>query len=966
MKNFSSQKAICILGMHRSGTSMVANILQKSGLDLGPDDQLIPAMVENPHGFFEQQAIADLNDELLAHFGGSWYSPPDFPENWAHDPALQPLKEKAVEILEPFHNTKVWGWKDPRNALVLPFWKSIIPNLAVVICIRNPLDVAKSLEKRNKMDIAAAGYLWERYTLTAIENSAGMPRVITFYDDYFGDKAAEEVMRLQAFCGLSVETVTLANDKIIDRQLQHHQNNIIETISSESLPAENAALYIALRALSDQSTEEDRWNIILPFGKQFHRSETALASLLRETTGKMEKMSQDFNLKLIGLIEGFNQQQNRLGANETIIAQQQQEIRKRDELLEMEKLGSQRSIEQLRADLAKIQIDAQRQEAEKEQVIREMQVSITERDSLTVRLRKEIDKRGAVLEEQWATLNNQDANINAIQHQIHVLNSELILLRNSLSWRITTPLRFGYDAVSFLVGPRTWLARFRSVAAVFRRFSAEIQRTSFRDFLGVRWFYFKHHGPLGYFKNAYRELHNFNAPATPKISLPASQNGSLSIDQRNKSMTRRADTPREPISLEVTPVYQDVTISVVIPVKNAGNEFRFMLSVLKNQQGFREVEIVVVDSGSTDGSVEIAKSFGAKIIEIEPAEFSHSYARNLGAENARGDYVLFTVQDAMPPSRTWLYELFRSLKKGEVVAASCAEFPREDADLFYRILCWNHYRFMEVDQKDRILSLPETENYITLRKNAQVSDIANLVERDVFMKYRYRNDYAEDLDLGLRLIRDGYKLSLLGSTRVIHSHNRLPYYHLRRGFVDKTIIASILPDEPTTLREAQYLFKDILFGFRVLDKIVYEELRKISLPCSPQVVFDCVKENMKQAIRKGILPDHSLLENEYLDEQFSAFLKNLEKQTSAGNGKPQSVKNSLVLNSMNGFLGMAFEYMENIYEQIDETVLREFSGCLYKIGAFLCGIHLGTSYLRSSDKSKASIEIFHGELTAGV
>lgn len=973
MKKISQRKAICIVGMHRSGTSMVANVLQKSGLDLGPEDQFIPAMAENPQGFFEQQAIVDLNDELLAHFSGSWYAPPEFPENWAQDVALQPLKEKALQIIEPFQDTKTWGWKDPRNALLLPFWQNIIPNLTVVICVRNPLDVAKSLEKRNNIDIAAGGYLWERYTLAAIENSASLPRMVTFYEDFFGEKAAEEIRRLQTFCGLPDEAVTSAKKNTIDRQLQHHRNDIIETISSRNLPPENAALYLAFRALAEKSAEEDRWNTILSFAEHFRQSESALVALLREKTGKMEQMSQDFNSQLLGLIDGFNHQQKLLGVNETLIAHQKAEIQKQNEQLEKEKTASEQFIDGLKGELADFQIAMEMQEvklkevvAEKDQMINEMRASITKGDQLAVRLRKEIEKRGTVLEEQWGTLSDKDSNIAAMHHQMDSLNSELAALRNSFSWRLTGPLRFGYNVLAFLIGPRTWLARFQSIAAVLRRFSAEIQRTSFRDFLGVRWFYFKHHGPLGYFRNAYQELHNFTPPTSPKTPPLVSQNGSVSTNGGNKQLRRNVVRNRKPISLEVTPVYQDVTVSVVIPVKNAGNEFRFMLSLLKNQQGFREVEIVVVDSGSSDGSVEIAKSFGGKVIEIEPEDFSHSYARNLGAENASGEYVLFTVQDAMPPSKTWLYELFRSLKKGEIVAASCAEFPREDADLFYRILSWNHYRFMEVNERDRVMSLPETENYITLRKNAQVSDIANLVERDVFMKYRYRNDYAEDLDLGLRLIRDGYKLSLLGSTRVIHSHNRSPYYHIRRGFVDKTIIASILPDEPSTLREANYLFRDILFGFRVLDKIVHEELRKIALPASPQVVFDCVRENIKQAIRKGDLPGYGPSENEYLDEKFSAFLKNLEMKVSAANGNPQKVKNSLVLNSMNGFLGMSFEYMTNIYEQIDETVLEEFSGCLYKIGAFLCGIHLGTSYLSSSEKSKSSIEMLHSELTAGV
>lgn len=102
--------------------------------------------------------------------------------------------------------------------------------------------------------------------------------------------------------------------------------------------------------------------------------------------------------------------------------------------------------------------------------------------------------------------------------------------------------------------------------------------------------------------------------------------------------------------------------------------------------------------------------------------FSHSFARNLGAEEATGDYLLFTVQDALPPSSTWLYELFQVIKDQNVVAVSCAETPREDADLFYRQISWNNYNFLglmtEIEffhyRKDLIMNhYGKMDNYLT-------------------------------------------------------------------------------------------------------------------------------------------------------------------------------------------------------------------------------------------------------------
>src|SRR5260370_6919016 len=75
-----------------------------------------------------------------------------------------------------------------------------------------------------------------------------------------------------------------------------------------------------------------------------------------------------------------------------------------------------------------------------------------------------------------------------------------------------------------------------------------------------------------------------------------------------------------------------------------------------------------------------------------------------------------------------------------------------------------------------------------------MSDVAALIRRDVFEKHRYRTAYAEDLDLGIRLIRDGHRLGFLHRTRVLHSHNRSSYYFLKRGYVDARFLVEVFPN----------------------------------------------------------------------------------------------------------------------------------------------------------------------------
>src|SRR5262245_26812550 len=85
--------------------------------------------------------------------------------------------------------------------------------------------------------------------------------------------------------------------------------------------------------------------------------------------------------------------------------------------------------------------------------------------------------------------------------------------------------------------------------------------------------------------------------------------------------------------------------SVVIPVKNAGPLFGEVLEGVSRQG---ELELIVIDSGSSDGSQERARAAGATLIEIAPQEFGHGRTRNLGAERARGELICFLTQDAVP------------------------------------------------------------------------------------------------------------------------------------------------------------------------------------------------------------------------------------------------------------------------------------------------------------------------------
>ena len=108
------------------------------------------------------------------------------------------------------------------------------------------------------------------------------------------------------------------------------------------------------------------------------------------------------------------------------------------------------------------------------------------------------------------------------------------------------------------------------------------------------------------------------------------------------------------------------TVSVVIPVKDAGERFKAVVDAVQAQ---RPDQLLVIDSGSRDGSVEVARAAGAEVVEIPPEQFGHGRTRNLGAERSSGELIAFLTQDA-EPAPGWLaalresFELGRSRRRG--------------------------------------------------------------------------------------------------------------------------------------------------------------------------------------------------------------------------------------------------------------------------------------------------------------
>jgi hypothetical protein len=214
--------AICVAGMHRSGTSMVARILFECGVYLGEPTELLPPGEGNVAGHFEHQEFVQLNDEVLATLGGAWDVVPPRYAVW-RPRRLGPLRQRAAALVARMRQRAPWGWKDPRTSLTLPFWLDVVPELMLVVCVRDVVAVAHSLLVRDHSSELFGMRIWKAYNRRVLAASPHRRTLVTQYESYFDDPG-REIGRLVGFLGLEADQETVSRAAAtIERSLRHHQ-----------------------------------------------------------------------------------------------------------------------------------------------------------------------------------------------------------------------------------------------------------------------------------------------------------------------------------------------------------------------------------------------------------------------------------------------------------------------------------------------------------------------------------------------------------------------------------------------------------------------------------------------------------------------------------------------------------------------------------------------------------------------
>jgi hypothetical protein len=277
------KRVIVVLGMHRSGTSVITRSLQVLGVTLG--DRLMLPHAINPKGFWEDVDVNELNIQMLKALGSDWHYLAPIEQD-----DVDALREKgfiasATDLLRrKVGDSLVFGFKDPRVAKLLPFWKAAISHCGLkagyVLTLRHPLSVVDSLRRGMGFDAEKSYILWLGHVITSVAGTVDENRVIVDYDRMM-QSPARELGRIANQLGLAIDPDALHDYKsnFLDPALRHSAYSLGDLSQDSACPPLVRDVYSILLdvAADKQSINDAALNAVaVRWIEEFARSKSLL------------------------------------------------------------------------------------------------------------------------------------------------------------------------------------------------------------------------------------------------------------------------------------------------------------------------------------------------------------------------------------------------------------------------------------------------------------------------------------------------------------------------------------------------------------------------------------------------------------------------------------------------------------------------------------------------------------------
>jgi rhamnosyltransferase len=225
-----------------------------------------------------------------------------------------------------------------------------------------------------------------------------------------------------------------------------------------------------------------------------------------------------------------------------------------------------------------------------------------------------------------------------------------------------------------------------------------------------------------------------------------------------------------------------IEISIIIPTKNGAKDIGACLGAVYSQRDVGQVEVLVIDSGSTDKTLEIVRRYPVRLEQIPAETFHHARTRNYAARLAKGEILVFLSQDAIPASNLWLAALVRDFKEPSVGAVYGRQLPKPESGLERRSA------FAALYGEGRIVKMPMDGAGLG-HKYYHFSNANSAIRRSVWAATLFPDDLKvfEDVGIAKRILDSGWSIVYEPEAAVYHSHD-FPLKILLRRYFDIGVV----------------------------------------------------------------------------------------------------------------------------------------------------------------------------------
>lgn len=227
-------------------------------------------------------------------------------------------------------------------------------------------------------------------------------------------------------------------------------------------------------------------------------------------------------------------------------------------------------------------------------------------------------------------------------------------------------------------------------------------------------------------------------------------------------------------------------ISIVIPTLNGGRLFHRCIEAVAGQQLDEPFEIIVIDSGSADGTAELAEEYG-RVIKIKREDFNHGLTRNLGVKESRGELVALLVQDAVPADEFWLKRLSENFNDPSVAGAYSRQLPHPGSNpiVSARLNRWGAGKLERQEKLLRDLSDFESLDPIEKMRLVSFDNVSSMIRKSAWEETPFpKSSFGEDTSWALAVLKKGWKIVYDPLSAVFHSHSKSLWYEFKRVYLD--------------------------------------------------------------------------------------------------------------------------------------------------------------------------------------